>query len=77
MNIVKFVRTAFFIEHLWWAVCKPRHWNLSIGIEIEIEIGMDTTNSVISSSRRPMDTKPSRLVIEDKGTQPTKSRDTS
>ena len=75
MNIVKFVRTAFFIEHLWWAICKPRHWNLSSGIEIEIEI--DTTNSIISSSRRPMDTKPSRLVIEDEGTPPTKSCDTS
>ena len=41
------------------AICKPRHWNLGIGIGI----GTDTTNAIISSSIRLMDTKPSRVVI--------------
>ena len=36
-------------------ICKPRHWNLGIGI------GTDTTNAIISSYIRPMDTKPSRV----------------
>ena len=44
------------------AICKPRHWNLGIGIAIGIGIGTDTTNAIISTSIRPMDTKPSRVV---------------
>ena len=44
------------------AICKPRHWNLGIGIGIGIGIGTDTTNAIISSYIRPMDTKPSRVV---------------
>ena len=38
------------------AICKPRHWKLSIGIGT----GTDTTNANISSSIRPMDTKPTK-----------------
>ena len=45
------------------AICKPRHWNLGIGIVIGIGIGTDTTNAIISTSTRPMGTKPSRVVI--------------
>ena len=73
-------------------ICKPRHWNLGIGIGI----GTDTRSTI--SSIRPMDTKPSRLTSRpidtkpsrltsrptdtkpsrgDEGTPPTKSRDTS
>ena len=37
--------------------------NLGIGIETGIGIGTDTINAIISSSIRPMDTKPSRVVI--------------
>ena len=37
--------------------------NLGIGIAIGTGIGTDTTNAIISSSIRPMDTKPSRVVI--------------
>ena len=61
------------------AICKPRQWNLDIGngIGIEIGIGTDTTNANISSSSRPMDTKPSWAKIQDEVTPPTKSRDTS
>ena len=59
------------------AICKPRHWNLGIGIGIGTGIGTDTTNVIISSSIRPMDTKPSRVVILDEESPPTKSRDTS
>ena len=59
------------------AICKPRHWNLSIQIGIGIGIGTDTTNAIISSFIRPMDTKPSRVVIQDERTPPTKSRDPS
>ena len=33
------------------AICKPQHWNLSIGIGI----GTDITNASISSSIRTMD----------------------
>ena len=44
------------------AICKPRHWNLGIGIAIGIGTGTDTTNAIISTSIRPMDTKPSRVV---------------
>ena len=47
------------------AFCKPRHWNFGIGsgIGIGIGIGTDTTNVIISSSTRPVDTKPSRVII--------------
>ena len=47
------------------AICKPRQWNLGIGngIRIEIGIGSETINTIISSSIRSMDTKRSRVVI--------------
>ena len=47
------------------AICKPRHWNLGIGtgIGIGIGIGTDTTNAIISSYIRPMDTKPNKVVV--------------
>ena len=39
------------------AICKPQHWNLSIGIGIGngIGIGTDITDASISSSIRTMD----------------------
>ena len=37
------------------AICKPRHWNLGIGIGIGIV--NDITNAIISTSIRPMDPK--------------------
>ena len=39
------------------AICKPQHWNLSIGIGIGngLGIGTDITNASISSSIRTMD----------------------
>ena len=37
------------------AICKPQHWNLSIGIGIGNGIGTDITNASISSSIRTMD----------------------
>ena len=39
------------------AICKPQHWNLSIGIGIGngTGIGTDITNASISSSIRTMD----------------------
>ena len=43
-----------------FAIYKPRHWNLGIGIGIGI--GTDITNAIISSSIRPMDTKLNRVV---------------
>ena len=58
------------------AICKPRHWNLGIGIGIGTGIGTDITNAIISSSIRPMDPNLSRVVTQDEGTPPTKSRDT-
>ena len=57
---------------MWEAICKPRNWKLGIGIGIEI--GTDIT---ISTSTRPIGTKPSRVVTQDEGTIPTKSRDAS
>ena len=46
------------------AICKPQHWNLSIGIGIGngTGIGTDITNAIIFSSIRPMDPKLSRVV---------------
>ena len=46
------------------AICKPRHWNLDIGIGIRIGtgIGTDITNVFSLSSIRPMDPKLSRVV---------------
>ena len=55
------------------AICRPRHWNLGI----ETGIGTDTTNAIISTSTRPVGTKPNRVVIQHEGTIPTMSRDTS
>ena len=47
-------------------ICKPRHWNLGIGIEFGIEfrigIGTDIRNVIASTSTRPMDPKLSRVV---------------
>ena len=42
------------------AICKSRHWNLSIGIGIGI--GTDIANAIIFSSTRPMDPQLSRVV---------------
>ena len=52
----------YSMGYSFWAICKPRHWNLGIGtgIEIGIWIGTDTTSTIVSSSIRPMDIKPSR-----------------
>ena len=55
-----------FMEHLYHyiqkqlAICKPWHWNLGIGIGIEI--GTDITNIIISSYIRLIDPKLSRMV---------------
>ena len=32
-------------------ICKPRHWDLGIGIAIGIGIGTDITNTIISTSK--------------------------
>ena len=47
-------------------ICKPRHWNLGIGIGI----GTDTRSTI--SSIRPMDTKPSRLTSRPIDTKPSR-----
>ena len=51
-------------RQLYVAICKPRHWNLGIGIGIRIGtgIGTDITNVFSLSSIRPMDPKLSRVV---------------
>ena len=43
-----------------WVICKPRHWNLGIGLGIEI--GTDIANAIISSFIRPMDPRFCRVV---------------
>ena len=45
-------------------ICKHRHWNLGIGIGI----GTITTSAI--SSIRPMDTRPSRVILRMRGSQP-------
>ena len=47
------------------AICKPRHWNLGIGIGIGNEngIGTDIANVIISNFIGPMDPKLSRVMI--------------
>ena len=45
------------------AICKPRHWNLGIRLGIRTGTGTDTTNFIIYSSIKTMDTKPSRVVF--------------
>ena len=51
-------------RQLYVAICKPRHWNLGIGIGIRIGTGIGTefTNVFSLSSIRPMDSKLSRVV---------------
>ena len=51
-------------RQLYVVICKPRHWNLGIGIRIRIGtgIGTDITNVFSLSSIRPMDPKLSRVV---------------
>ena len=44
------------------AISKPRHWNLDIGIGTGVGIGTDVTNAIISTSRRPIGTKPRGVV---------------
>ena len=48
------------ISNLRLSICKPRHWNLGIGIAIRI--GTDVTNAIVSSSIRPMNPKLSMVV---------------
>ena len=57
-------------------ICKPRHWNLGIGIGIGIGTGTgtDIINAIITSSIRSMAPKLSRVVTQDEGSTPTKSR---
>ena len=64
---------------LFWAICKPRHWNLDTGIATGNGIGMgtDITNAIISSFIRPMDHKLSRVMAKDERTSSTKSGETS
>ena len=57
------------------SICKPRHWNLDIGIGIGI--GTDITKVIISSSIRHLYPILSRVVTKDEETPPTKSCDTS
>ena len=54
----------FYFSAVFWTICKPRHWNLGIGIGIGIGtgIGTDITNAIISSFIRPMDPNFSRVV---------------
>ena len=59
------------------AICKPRHWNLGIGIGNGVGIATDIRNVIISKSIRPIDLKFSRLVTWDERTSPTMSRDIS
>ena len=70
---------GFFEKGLDLVICKPRHWNLGIGIGTGngIEIGTDITNAIIFSSISPMDPKLSRVVTSVERTPSTKSRDTS
>ena len=49
-----------FVADFFMAICKPRHWNLSIGIRIGIRT--DITNVIIFSSIRLMGRKLSRVV---------------
>ena len=44
------------------AICKPRHWNLGIGIGNGVGIATNIRNVIISKSIRPIDLKFSRLV---------------
>ena len=54
----------FNITTKYLAICKPRHWKLSVGIGIGngIGIGTDITNVIISSSIGHMDPKLSSVV---------------
>ena len=71
------INWPYFIVWLPWPFV-----NFGIGTltkEFELEIGTgtrtDTTNTIISSFIGSMDTKPSRVVIYDEVTPPTKLRD--
>ena len=44
---------------------------------IETGIGTDIRNAIVSTSTRLVGTKPNRAIIQDEGTIPTKSCDTS
>ena len=68
--VIQGVKFKHFYGHLQISALEP-----CIGIGIGIRT--DTTNAIIFGSIRSMDTKPSRVMIQDQGTLPTKSRDTS
>ena len=55
---------TYLVNAFQLAICKSRHWNLGIGIGtgIAIGIGTDITNTIISSSIRPIDLNLSRVV---------------
>ena len=56
------------------AIWKPRHRSLGIGTGIEIGIRTDINNAIISTSIRPMTPKRRRVVTQDEGITPAKSR---
>ena len=51
--------------------------NPFVNLGIEIGIGTDTTNVIISTFTRSIGTKPSRVMTWNEGTPPTKSGDAS
>ena len=57
------------------ASCKP--WHCNLGIRIGIGIGTAITNTIIFTSIKSMDTKPSKVVIWDKGTTCKNAHDSS
>ena len=77
--ITRLIYASDFKTILFWAICKPQHWNLGIGIATGngIGIGTDITNVIISSFIRSMDPELSRVVTKDERTPSTKSGETS
>ena len=55
-------------RQLYVAICKPRHWNLGIGIGIRIGTGTDIISAIIFTSIRPIAFKLSRAVTQMNGT---------
>ena len=69
---LKFYFATSSVECCSWQLCCP-----CVNLGIEIGIGIDITNAIISSFIKHMDPKLSRVGIQDKRSPPTKSRDTS
>ena len=47
VNFAKFLRTPFFIEHLWWLILALEDGNIGSGVFVDLQKSFDTVDDQI------------------------------